>query len=159
MIYDKVFLKVLFIKRWWKQVRASVRALAVRARVTWSFLDAGASGGRGQHANCLWAQDNPLDSKEKSAPAAAWWAWRPSHWATRKRRATRQYLHAASKIQDWCADLWNSNSLMAQTCDRHGEGCAGGKDWAFGVSRCRRWHPGWRNSEVLLCSSGSCSQF
>ena len=39
-----------------------------------------------------------------------------------------------------------------------GRGGGGGKDWEFGMSRCKPPHTGWIDNRVLLCSTGSCSQ-
>ena len=39
-----------------------------------------------------------------------------------------------------------------QTCG--GQGGEGGKDWEFGVSRCKLLYIGWINNKVLLYSTG-----
>ena len=36
-----------------------------------------------------------------------------------------------------------------------GEGDRGGKDWEFGISRCKLLHTGWRKNKVLLYNAGS----
>ena len=35
----------------------------------------------------------------------------------------------------------------------------GGKDWEFGMSRCKLSHIGWINSKVLLHGTGNCIQY
>ena len=41
-----------------------------------------------------------------------------------------------------------------ETCDCQGEG----KDWEFGISRCKILHIGWINNKVLLNSIGNYTQ-
>ena len=41
-------------------------------------------------------------------------------------------------------------------CQREGEG---GKDWEFGISRCKLVYMGWINNKVLFCSTGNSSQY
>ena len=36
-----------------------------------------------------------------------------------------------------------------------GEGCGGGMNWEFGVSRCKLLHIEWMNNKVLLYSTGN----
>ena len=40
-----------------------------------------------------------------------------------------------------------------------GEGGGGGKDWEFGISRCKLLYIGWINSKVLLYSTGNYIQY
>ena len=40
-----------------------------------------------------------------------------------------------------------------------GEGVSGGKDWEFGVSRCKLLHIGWIKNKVLLYSTGKYIQY
>ena len=40
-----------------------------------------------------------------------------------------------------------------------GEGGREGKDWEFGISRCRLLRIGWTNKSVLLCSTGNYIQY
>ena len=35
----------------------------------------------------------------------------------------------------------------------------GGKDWEFGISRCRLLYIGWISNKVLLCSIENCTQY
>ena len=48
----------------------------------------------------------------------------------------------------------NGNRLVVA----NGEGVGGGKDWEFGVSRCKLLYMGWINNQVLLYSTGNYSQ-
>ena len=36
-----------------------------------------------------------------------------------------------------------------------GEGYGGGKDWEFGISRCKPLYTGWINNKVLLYNTGN----
>ena len=45
-----------------------------------------------------------------------------------------------------------------QTCGCQGGG-RGGKDWEFGISRCKLLYIGWRNNKVLLYSTGNYIQY
>ena len=38
-------------------------------------------------------------------------------------------------------------------------GGGGGKDWEFGISRCKLSYKGWINNKVLLYSTGNCIQY
>ena len=40
-----------------------------------------------------------------------------------------------------------------------GEGCGGGKDWEFGISRYKVLYIGWINNKVLLPSTGNYIQY
>ena len=40
-----------------------------------------------------------------------------------------------------------------------GEGGGRGKDWEFGISRCKLLYIGWMNNKVLLYSIGNCIQY
>ena len=40
-----------------------------------------------------------------------------------------------------------------------GTGGGGGKDWEFGVSRCKLLYRGWINNKVLLYSTGNYIQY
>ena len=40
-----------------------------------------------------------------------------------------------------------------------GEGGRGGKDWEFGISRCKLVYIGWMNNKVLLYSTGNYIQY
>ena len=40
-----------------------------------------------------------------------------------------------------------------------GEGGGGGKDWEFGISRCKLLHVEWINNKVLLYSTGDYIQY
>ena len=40
-----------------------------------------------------------------------------------------------------------------------GESGRGGKDWEFGISRCKLLYIGWINNKVLLYSTGNCIQY
>ena len=42
-----------------------------------------------------------------------------------------------------------------QTCGCQGGGGRGGKDWEFGISRCKLLYTGWTNNRVLLYSTGN----
>ena len=58
-------------------------------------------------------------------------------------------------------------SMKQKQTHRHGEqtcGCqvgrgGGGKDWEFGISRCKLLHIGWINNKVLLYSTGNYVQY
>ena len=45
---------------------------------------------------------------------------------------------------------------MEQTCGRKGAGGGGGRDWEFGISRCKQLYIERINNKVLLCSKGTC---
>ena len=40
-----------------------------------------------------------------------------------------------------------------------GKGSGGGKDWGFGISRCKLLYREWTDNEVLLYSTGNYSQY
>ena len=40
-----------------------------------------------------------------------------------------------------------------------GEGSGGGRDWEFGISRCKLLYIGWINNKVLLYSIGNYIQY
>ena len=40
-----------------------------------------------------------------------------------------------------------------------GDGGGGGKDWEFGVSRCKLVHIGWINNKIVLYSTGNYIQY
>ena len=40
-----------------------------------------------------------------------------------------------------------------------GEGCGGGVEWEFGISRCKLLYRGWINNKVLLYSTGNYIQY
>ena len=44
-------------------------------------------------------------------------------------------------------------------CQGRGWGCWGGKDWEFGVSRCKPLYTEWINNKVLLYSTGNYIQY
>ena len=47
-----------------------------------------------------------------------------------------------------------------QTCGCQGGGRDwGGKNWEFGISRCKLSYIGWKNNKVLLYSTGNYSQY
>ena len=46
-----------------------------------------------------------------------------------------------------------------QTCGCQRGGAGGGKDWEFGISRCKLLHIVWINNKVLLYSTGNCIQY
>ena len=46
-----------------------------------------------------------------------------------------------------------------QTCGCPGGGAGGGKDWEFGISRCKLLYTGWLNNKVLLYSTGNYIQY
>ena len=46
-----------------------------------------------------------------------------------------------------------------QTCGCQGGVHRGGKDWEFGINRCKLVHIGWINNEVLLYSTGNYIQY
>ena len=46
-----------------------------------------------------------------------------------------------------------------RTCGCQGGGVGGGKDWEFGMSRCKLVSIGWINSKVLRYSTGDCIQY
>ena len=46
-----------------------------------------------------------------------------------------------------------------QTCGCQGLGGGGGKEWEFGVSRCKLVYIGWINNKVLLYSTGNYIQY
>ena len=46
-----------------------------------------------------------------------------------------------------------------QTGGRRGEWGGGGRDWEFGVSRCKLVYIGWINNKVLLYSTGNYIQY
>ena len=46
-----------------------------------------------------------------------------------------------------------------QTCGCQRGGGRGGKDWEFGISRCKLLHIGWINNKVLLYSPGNYIQY
>ena len=46
-----------------------------------------------------------------------------------------------------------------QTCGCKGEGTGGGKDWEFGVSRCKLVYIEWINKKVLLYSTENYIQY
>lgn len=39
-----------------------------------------------------------------------------------------------------------------------GEGAGRGLDWEFGIRKCKLFHTGWTDNEVLLCSTGNYAQ-
>ena len=65
-------------------------------------------------------------------------------------------------------EIWNmaqmNLSAEQKETHRHEEqtwGCRGGgtgRDWEFGVSRCKLLHLKWISNDVLLCSTGNCIQ-
>ena len=40
-----------------------------------------------------------------------------------------------------------------------GKGGGGGKEWEFGISRCKLVYTGWMNSKILVSSTGSYIQY
>ena len=48
---------------------------------------------------------------------------------------------------------------LEQTCGCQGEGCEGGMDWEFGVSRCKLLYREWINNKILLYSTGNYIQY
>ena len=46
-----------------------------------------------------------------------------------------------------------------QSCDCQGGGAGGGKDWEFGISRCKLLHIEWKNNKTLLYSRENCTQY
>ena len=46
-----------------------------------------------------------------------------------------------------------------QICGCQGEGVEGGKDWNFGISRCKLMYIGWINNKDLLYSTGNYIQY
>ena len=68
------------------------------------------------------------------------------------------YLYVESKIWRKWNCLWNrlkdiKNRLVG--AKQVGEG----KDWEFGISRCRLLYIGWISNKVLLCSIGNCTHY
>ena len=52
-----------------------------------------------------------------------------------------------------------TRSHREQACGCQGEGCGGGEDWEFMISRCKLLYMGWVNNKVLLYSTGNYIQY
>ena len=59
------------------------------------------------------------------------------------------FIAALFMIAKMCTD--RENRLVVAK----GEGDGGGKDWEFGISRCKLVYIGWINNKVLLYSTGN----
>ena len=80
----------------------------------------------------------------------------------RKTNSIWYHLYVESKIWHYWTYLQNRNRLTDienRLGVAKGEAGGGGKDWEFGVSRCKLVYIGWINNKVLLYSTGNCIQY
>ena len=105
--------------------------------------------------------------KNKIMPFAATWMDLEiitlSEVRMRKTNATWYHLYVESKIWHKWTYLWNRNRLTDienRLAVASGEvGVGGGKDWEFGISRCKLLYIGCVNNKVLLYNTGNYIQY